>query len=51
MHRGDLLRRVYQQPRRPQRIGQIVAARLEFGRQAAVGDQHGILGHGESHRR
>lgn len=42
MHRGDRVRSVHQQPRRPQRVGQVVTARLKLGGQAAIADQHGI---------
>ncbi len=47
---GDnLLRRVDQQPCRPQIVRQIVAAGLQFGRQATIGDQDGIVGRSEHH--
>ena len=36
VHGDDLLRRIDQQPRRPQVVRQIVAAGLQFGRQATV---------------
>ncbi len=49
MHRGDLVRGIRQQPRRPQRVGQVVAARLEFGGQATVADQHGMAIRHQSH--
>jgi hypothetical protein len=42
----DLLDRVrvgQQEPRRPQAIGQVVAMRLELGREAAVEDRHAGL--------
>ena len=45
----DLLRRVEQQPRRPQVVGQVVAARLQFGGQATIADQNGIVGDCERH--
>ena len=40
---------VNEQPRRPERIREIVAAGLQFGGQAAVTDQHGIVGQCEYH--
>ena len=43
VHRDDVLGRIHQQPGRPQVVGQIVTAGLQFGGQAAVSDQHGIL--------
>ena len=45
----DLVGRVEQQPRRPQVVGQVVAAGLEFSRQATIADQHGIVGGCERH--
>ncbi len=40
----DLVGRFEQQPCRPQVVGEVMAACLEFGRQTAIGDQHGIVG-------
>ncbi len=45
----DLLWRVKQQARRPQVVGQVVAPRLQFRCQAAIADQHGIVGGCERH--
>ena len=49
VHGDNLLRCIDQQPCRPEIVGQIVAASLQFGRQAAVCDQHGIVGRSEHH--
>jgi hypothetical protein len=40
---------VDEKSRRPQDIGNVVPTRLEFSGQAAIADQHGIVGHGERH--
>ncbi len=48
VHRDDLPRRVGEQPGRPQRVGEAVTARLEFGGQAAIADQHGFTGSRET---
>ena len=40
---------IEEQPGRPEIVGKVVSAGLQLGRQAAVADQHGIVGQGEHH--
>lgn len=49
MHPDDLARVQGEQPRRPQRVGKVMATRLQLGRQAAIADQHRFVRQSQTH--
>ena len=51
VHGQDLVGPVEEQPRRPQRIGQVVAARFQRAGHAAIADQHRAARAGKGHDR